>query len=532
MKPHVKAIACAIAMSTASDAAAAAARALYDEQEVNAMRARNPHAVELLEKGESLAAAGAPKEADALFRQGEAEYPDSSLLWRRDCEARTALGEQEAAIDACSKAMQRLNSGDNVRAMVSALVDGSSAPTTGQLFQALMLVERWHEMAPGQPVAAAATCDIAERIEDGVMLQRCAEELQRIAPNDPATGRALARLASRCPPARFWAGWLSIAAAVVITIGHALRRVTLLLRRGAAAAAACLILCAVPRIASAADPPAPHGGLSKFPVDDEHPDRSIPSEDERNAQPLEFGYWLQDLTAKGLNASRKGDHAASARFYEVLANVVADRAVPFVKLCEEYEALGDLKRAINSCGDALLRDGVTVHDYTRFVHLVLAESGAPSAKEVAALGQVLQHMKEDPAGREAVDDLECEVGLRTSNVAQLEECTAALAARAPDDPKTISFQWALAILKGNFGRAEQLIARARALGMPAQSVASMQRKTSETRTQHRIHVALWAAAIAFLLTGIAIAARSLRRRRPEQESAIAPTLDVASDMPR
>ena len=347
-------------------------------------------------------------------------------------------------------------------------------------------------MLSGSAAVAPARAEDRRR----VMLQRCAHELLRTAPNYNATQRALDLLTARCPPWRFWRDWLAIAGVLLF-----------------------LLLCALPRAAAADEPSHPHGWLSKWPVDDVHPEGHIPSEKERNADPLEFGYWLQDVSLKGEHASKLGKHEEAAKFYSVLAQVVPDRAVGFIKTCEEYEAAGERDKAINSCGEALLRDGLTVKDYTHFVHLILSKPGRLSDKETGALGQVLLHMREDPAGRDFADDLECEIGTRTSNVAQLKECTAALATRAPDDPKTISYLWALAIQEGKYDVAEGLIERARAMGVAQNSVDNMKQATRGAEKRRWRKVLLAIAAIALFLGSLGVTGRALLRRRLEPKVA-------------
>jgi hypothetical protein len=442
---------------------------------------------------------------------------DASLALRRECETLTAQGRRDEAVLACSNALQTVRSGANVRALVSALVDGPTPPTSSELAIALTVTAQEHDRGGG-PTAAAAACDIAERIGDMIMLQQCADELRRTAPDDPATRRAVSVLAAQCPPWRFWGGWALIAAAVAGALVHAGRRAARRWARRAsvpAAAAVTMVLLARPGAARADAPAVPeHGWLNnKWHIDDEHPEANIPSETERNADPLQFGYWLQDLAWKAEHASRTGDHAAAVKYYSALAVAVPDRAIGFVKTCEEYEALGDGDKAIEMCGQALLRDGLTVHDYDHFIHLVLAQPRPLRDKETASLAEVLLHMREDPAGRDFVDDLECQVGTRTSNVAQLEECTAALQARAPDDPKTISYLWALAVAKGNTGEAAKLVDRAKAAGVAPQDIERMSRATEDRTLQRTVHVLLWAAAIGLLAAGMAVAARAIVARR-------------------
>jgi hypothetical protein len=223
------------------------------------------------------------------------------------------------------------------------------------------------------------------------------------------------------------------------------------------------------------------GALGRFPIDLEHPEKTIPSDRERNADPLQFGYWLQDVTEDAEKASARGDHAAAAHYYVALALAVPDRAIGFVKACEEEEAAGKIDEAIDSCGRALLRDGLRVQDYVRFVGLVLSKPGELREKDVSALHAVLEHMKAEPAGREAAADLECQMGTRLSDAALLEECTTSLSAHAPDDARTLSYEWALALTQHRYADASLLALRAKGAGVPAANVDAMNRATRDDR---------------------------------------------------
>ena len=518
MTAHATVACFALVLSAVSESTAASIVPAREGEELAGLRATSPRAAELVEQGDALAAAGRLEEADALFRQGHAEYPGGALPWRRDCETRTALGPRREAVLACAEALERRRSDATVRTLVSALVDGPAAPSTTDIFEALTVVAKERDNPLGRVSAAAAACDIAERIGDGAMLQVCAGELERLAPDDPATRAARAALISRCPPWRFWGGWAAIAALVAVTLGDALRRsLRRMPRRASAASAAAVLgalLAAAPGIARADETPTPRGALSRWPIDPEHPEKAIPSAKDRDANPLEFGYWLQDVALQAEHASKEGNHATAATLYAVLGQVVPDRAVSYVKMCEEYEALGELDRAINACGEALLRDGARVSDYARFVHLELGRSGRLGGRDTAALARVLAHLREDPAGSGTVDDLECQVGARTSNVEELEECTGHLAARAPEDPRTISYEWALAIARGKFEDARRVGERARTAGFEPESLASMASVTAAGEARHRREVLLVAATLALLLGALGVAARAVARRGP------------------
>ena len=78
------------------------------------------------------------------------------------------------------------------------------------------------------------------------------------------------------------------------------------------------------------------GWLSKWHVDREHPEANSPTVKDRNADPLEFGYWLQDLVWKAERAAKSGDHALAAKLYMALATAVPDRAIALLLLaCQE-----------------------------------------------------------------------------------------------------------------------------------------------------------------------------------------------------
>ncbi len=499
----------ALILASALAVMAPVLRDAWDAKEISDTRAVHPEAADLLEKGEALAMKGATLDADKVFREGEAMDPESSLLWRRDCEALTVLGRKEEAIAACQRAIENARTGTNYRALVRAYVDGPNPPSTVEVVEALRISAVQGGWRPGQATAAAMGCDIAATIGDGVMLQHCAQYLNVEAPGDPDTKRAFSLLASECTAPRFWLGWAAIFASLAVTLWHALSR----RRLWRSALAVVLFVLALPAVAHA------QGAterLSDWPIDDGHPERSIPSEKDRNAQPLQFGYWLQDLAAKAMHASKAGDHDAAVRYFKAMGLAVPDRAISYEKLCSEYEAMGAIDDAIGACGDALVRDGVTVGTYERFVHLVLAKPGKPTESQTKALANVMDHMKSDRVGRSVVDELECEVSVRTSNIAELRECTAALVARAPDDAKTIQYQWALAMAEGKLDAAEKIVARGRALGI---SVDNMQRATLTD-----VHERWWRSALAVLAVILVAGAIGVlvRRRRPTPAT-IAPT---------
>src|SRR5262249_54948474 len=152
------------------------------------------------------------------------------------------------------------------------------------LAQALMLAHAAGRSEASAIAGYAAECDIADKIGDETMLERCTHDLERVAPGQEETLRARAALDARRPGFAMWLGWIAIAAACALRVRGALRRS--MRAPVAASIAAILVTFAAP--ASAQDT------LSEWPVNDKDPVSSVPSNKDRDANPLQFGYWLMD----------------------------------------------------------------------------------------------------------------------------------------------------------------------------------------------------------------------------------------------
>jgi tetratricopeptide (TPR) repeat protein len=499
-------------------------RSPIDQQEVEKMEITKQHAVELLEHGEALGASGHLTQADALFVQGLSEDKDSSILQRRHCEALTAMGKRQEAVTSCYQALQESRSNPNLRATVRAIVSGPNPPLWPDIGIAIDLVQKERQRSPHQFTPIAAACDIAASLGDGAMLQRCARELQTIDPEADETRRATALLSPGCPPWLFWTGWGAIGGAALLTFGHAVgRRLRRASRRrtGAGIAMAQAALCIILSLPSSVHaqpsggPPIepPHGMLSKWPINDDDPESSIPSQKDLDADPMEAGYFLQDLIYRAEVYSKHGKHDAAARLYLALAKAVPERSTAFAKLCDEYEIIGDSEKAIGACQAALLRDGVLVRDYEHYVRVVLASPGPLNERRTQALAMVMDHMRKDPAGKPFADELECEISVRTSSRSGLEHCTTNLKVTAPNDPKTISYEWALAMVAGRLDEASGLIDQAKAVGFKAEGIAHMQSALAEAQVnQHRSRVFYSVLAALLLLGAGAVAGAAAMRK--------------------
>jgi hypothetical protein len=119
------------------------------------------------------------------------------------------------------------------------------------------------------------------------------------------------------------------------------------------------------------------------------------------------------------------------------------------------------------------------------------------------LDAVLAHLDKQPDLAIPTAHLRCQAATKTKDSGALQACTAVLAKAAPDDPKTVVFQWTLAVMRGDGAEAAHLVRRAQALGVASESIARMssvapsRRSSWPTRAALLTVVALIAVALAF-----------------------------------
>jgi hypothetical protein len=149
------------------------------------------------------------------------------------------------------------------------------------------------------------------------------------------------------------------------------------------------------------------------------------------------------------------------------------------------------------------------------VALVLQKKAPLDGAELLDLDKLLDHLRKMEEGRKVVDELNCDIGVRIGSAERLESCTGALAASAPDHPRTIYFQWTLALLQKRYDDARQLIERAKVAGTSAERLQQMDKATTAAssvwhRMKRRWPVA--AGGVLLVAVGIALAMRAARRR--------------------
>jgi hypothetical protein len=271
-----------------------------------------------------------------------------------------------------------------------------------------------------------------------------------------------------------------------------------------------------------------------FQVNDADPLQNIPTPEERNAHPLEFGYYLQDLIARAQNAYTKKDWAQAAKYFEVIGRIVPDQAVTFARLCTCYGELGRVDVAAANCGRAVRLPGALVYDHLHFIKFTLkkekftqadaadidaslahlraqkpellipapvvsATAPAPSASSTAAAasGSPDQPISFDEYQRQLhkgraelekaaappappanlpleVETLSCQLAVRLEDTKRLSACVDGLKRVHADPRLVVSFEWSQALVNHDHKRADAILDQAKALKMPPSALRAME----------------------------------------------------------
>lgn len=475
-------------------------RGAMDNIELERLRAQAPDAVRLITQGEDALAASDFKLALARFDAATALVPVSQLLSRRRCQTLDLLGQRQAALDACAEAIKLTRFGPALamRASVSALMS-TQTPTLDELALALFYADQATSTAINQPWGYAANCDIAYRLGDYTRLSACQRDLLRVAPNHYETERA-ARLRVGEMPLLAKVIWGLLAMFSIFTLGHFLAAT----RRSASLRATLnrvtrltVLLCVLltPALSHAGDEasgppsapePALYHGLSKWPVNQTDPVSSVPTPEQRDSNPVEYGYHIMDLADLAGAAVKRGDFATAAKLYEAAVKADPETAVGYRNACLYHEKSGNLERALAYCRRALGLQGVMVSDYVRYADLVFSEPSALSKEQIDDLQGIVEHLKSE-GNAAASAQVECDLATRSEDFKRMENCVQVLTKLAPKDPKTLSLAWALAMHRADLDEAERWVAEAKSSAMKPETVQTMEQATAaELRLPRRV----------------------------------------------
>ncbi|HEY7376778.1 MAG TPA: hypothetical protein VIF57_31760 [Polyangia bacterium] len=210
-----------------------------------------------------------------------------------------------------------------------------------------------------------------------------------------------------------------------------------------------------------------------YKIDDDNPEANVPTAKDRTANPLEFGYFLQDLLTRAEVAEKRKDQAGVIKYYRAVAAAIPEEARGWSLLCQAYETAHDRDRAVRACKYAIERKGAELRDYQRYVTLMAAKPDELLPEERRDVNEVLAHLDKEPDLAVATAHLRCEAAIKMNDAAALAACTNVLAKAAPNDPKTVVFQWSLAVMRGDREQAANLLGRAEKMGLAAASLDRM-----------------------------------------------------------
>jgi hypothetical protein len=474
----------------------------------------------LVSEAEGAARAGHLGSAWEILARAWKAAPSSPAPARAMCRLAILHGKQPSAEAACQRALVLGWTPEDMRNRVAAWVMGPAAPAMEDLMSASFMADGAVRVAPNQPWGYRARCDLALRLENREMLDSCIGDLKRVAPDSQEMKQALALGAAR-GPFKVWAGFLVVGFAVLSTVLHAFGRVWP--RRGRATgtrtttAPLAIVLILVWSGTARATPSLPE--TAGFSINDANPEASVPSPEKQLDNPMAFSEFLQQLIERAQASTKNGAHTLAARYYAALTKAVPQRAYAFGKLCDSLAASGDRDNALTACRTALVREGATVGDFTRFVRLLLAKSDPLNASERKQVDVAIAQVAKQPKATIVTEKLRCELALHENDLPALGVCSAKLAVAAPNDPKTISYEWALALDRRDAPAARRLVERARRTGVHRDVVAKMQEAThalGASRTTRAVRWALVGAGGTLLAALLVVASRGiagLRRRR-------------------
>jgi tetratricopeptide (TPR) repeat protein len=218
-----------------------------------------------------------------------------------------------------------------------------------------------------------------------------------------------------------------------------------------------------------------HWQLSRFPINQNNPESKIPTEAERSQEPLDFGYFLQDLASEGAYAEKKGDYASAVKYWRALAKAVPDVATGFRRACRAYEALKDRRNGLDYCGSTLNMPGAELEDYVHYGNMMLMKTTPLDAAELSDFENSIKHLRSQGGDGPLfiAETLTCELGVAQEDVKRLESCTQTIEKLKPNEPQTLSFQWSLAMFRHDYVGARELVGRLQTTTYKPELVARM-----------------------------------------------------------
>ncbi len=496
------------------------------------LRLVSPTAAAALARGETLLTDKHPADAATLFTQASELVPSSPIAARFQCEALTMLDQPDAAAKACRRALVNAQTQKDkprdMLALVRALLAGTNSPTPERLREAIMVTQVLMRQFQNNTAPFIAQCEITRRLNSAGVQGQCDTTIGFLSPASQELTRVRTAMAVYRDPWFVWGAWLALTGLVAVTMIHAFLRPLFRPRHSAAMRLIQMSLLVLaflaptevwaqpivaPRMSD--NPKTKPKDLGSLSVNEQDPERSVPTPQQRDADPVSYAYLVVAISDRAERAFKHEDYKAAVRFYKALVKAVPNRSVSYAKLCRAYEALEDWKSALENCGLALGFDGVTGQDYDEYARLTLEHKPKLQLADIQNLDAVIQHLRSALPESALADIVDCEVGARIHDQQRLLRCTTKLTAIAPSDPKTLTFQWAYAVDRGDYYGAKALLARLKQTPLGPSTIERMEQTTLSARPLWRRVLSNWWSLGVLALFLIALGALRLKwQRRP------------------
>jgi predicted Zn-dependent protease len=174
-------------------------------------------------------------------------------------------------------------------------------------------------------------------------------------------------------------------------------------------------------------------------------------------------------------ALKRNDHKEAVVYFKTLVKAVPERAVSYRKACASYQALGDWQNASAFCKTALLKEGAYVQDFAQFALILLQMKPTFTMQDATDLDAVVEHLRAQlPKDNSMADEIACDIALKLQDNKRFEACTNRLRVIEPDSAKTLTFEWAYALQRGDTKAAKRIIQKAKQVGVPPTVVKNLE----------------------------------------------------------
>jgi hypothetical protein len=444
-----------------------------DHEGLAALSQANSANADVLRRAQLAFARASWAEAAELYGSLPDSDEASRLPLRRRCQALTALGRREEAL-ATGQRLLRLvvpNAAD-LQATVGALMLGDGRPSDADLMAAQQMARRAEGIDPEGVWGHAARCAIAERLGDRAALAACGARLRQLAPEHFLAKRF--GDAARSEPSRALQLFLlaALGLGTLLTLAHAL----MARRRVATGAmlAALVMACPLPAFAQAfgiVEEPATGAPYSGPPSEQQHAAESEVLAFKEEAKRL------QELTDKIASAEaailERHDWQAGVGLYIEVVELAPYCGKCWRRLCEGFGYLAEPVEGAHACRQAIASPDNNAWDRAMLVHHLLSGKSEAQPEVRAEARRNAEEAVTLAPGERWGYDARCQLALRENDLARLGACAKKLAELAPDDRKSLSLSFVVALGERRFDAAEALIDRGAKEGLDRASVQVM-----------------------------------------------------------